>query len=116
MSLAIIDPAGLLSVEWQLLIERRFMFALSRYDARIVRAEVVIGSDAAGNGSTACQCLVSVELQKASPVSIGERDADLSECIARAAERASRAVGRSIDNAIQGEGNRATGLYTSINR
>lgn len=79
MSLSITDPAGLLSDELRQRLERRFLFALTRYDSRIVRTEVVVDSNENATGNTANQCLVHVELTRALPVSVVESNPDLSQ-------------------------------------
>ncbi len=120
MSISLTDPAGLLDVDHRLLLERRFLFALSRYESRIIRTEIAFTSDESASESKSAsesigiQCHVTVELQRASLVSLTEKHSDLTKCISRVADRTSRAVSRSIDNAIQREGSHRSSLYTSI--
>jgi hypothetical protein len=114
MSFSITDRGDLLSDELRQHLERRFLFALSRYDSRVIQTQVVIGQDEVGGGKAANRCQVDVELQRASRVSVSEGNTDLRECISRAAERTGRAVGRSIDNAAPVDGNRSPALHSSI--
>ena len=99
MSISICDRADLLSDELRQHLERRFLFALSRYDSRVIQTNVSVGPIEIGPDNLASQCHVDVALQRASHVSITEKSDDIRECISRAAERTGRAVGRSIDNA-----------------
>lgn len=114
MLFSITDGGGLLSDELQQHTERRILFALSRYDSRVVQAEVIVARESVANSDVANTCQVTVELKRASLVSITARDADLARCISRAAERTGRAVGRSIDIAGRGDGNRMTPRRSSI--
>lgn len=107
MTFSVTDRAGLLSVDVRQHLERRFLFALSRYDSRIIHTEVGIALDDTETGAAANQCQVTVKLQRASLVSIIEKDTDLGKCISRAAGRTGRAVARSLGNAIHSNRSRS---------
>jgi len=100
MTLSIIAPDGLLSDDQHRHVERRFLFALSRYDSRISAAEVAFKPSTTPGKESWSECQVTITLRNASDVLLSEQTTDLTKDISRIAERASRSVGRSIDKAL----------------
>ena len=99
MSVAIVDRSGVLSAELREFTERRLLFALSRFDAKIQRVSVLLADANGPRGGVDKSCRITVTLRRANEVTITDQDADVTACIARAAERAGRAVGRAIERA-----------------
>ncbi|KAA1259593.1 hypothetical protein LF1_21270 [Rubripirellula obstinata] len=103
MSLSINDSSGLLDSDMRLFTERRFQFALSRFDSRIDGVEVTVtrtgkGQRAGkGQGIDQHECSVAIDIRRSEKVSLIEIDTDLKKCVVRAAERSGRAVGRSVE-------------------
>lgn len=109
MTLSISDPQNLLDEASRGLTERRFLFALARYDSRISEAEISFSKSTSGSKS-ATQCDVAVVLRHASDVVLTETNAEMTKCISRASERTSRAIGRSIDKAFYLHRNRSIAM------
>ncbi len=97
VTIFITDRAGLLNGELRQLAERRFLFALSRFDSRISKVELVISDENGPRGGIDKACRVSITLHRAPLVVISEKNSDLAKCISRIAERAGRTVARAIE-------------------
>lgn len=97
MSIHISDRQGLLNKELRGFLERRLLFALSRFDSRVNSIEVVVKDENGPRGGIDKVCRVSIALNRAEDVIVKETDTDLIACLARVAERAGRVVARSID-------------------
>lgn len=96
MSLTIFDRRNLLSRELRHLAERRFDFALSRIAKQIFQVDLVVSDQNGPRGGVDKYCRVTVRLNQARTVVISDKDADLATCISRVADRAARAVTRTI--------------------
>jgi hypothetical protein len=96
MPLSITDRSDLLNDDLRRLAERRLLFALSRFDSRITRVDLVVTDENGPRGGVDKACRVEVSLRGAADVVISDCDAELATCISRAAERAGRAVARAI--------------------
>ena len=101
MSISFVDRNKMLNREIRELAERRLLFALTRFDSRIAKVELVITDENGPRGGVDKVCRITVRLLRAGDVSITDRDADLARCISRIAERAGRAVSRSIERSQQ---------------
>jgi hypothetical protein len=97
MTLCIIDRGDLLDGSLRQLAERRLLFALSRFDSRIEQVDLVVSDENGPRGGIDKACRLSIVLHRAPQVVISDRDSDLAKCISRVAERAGRAVSRSIE-------------------
>ena len=96
MRLLFTDRTKLLPAEARQFARRRVLFALSRFDSRIERVRVVI-DPVTLRGGMEIACRVVVKLRKLSDVIVSVDDADVYACLARAADRAGRAVVRLIE-------------------
>jgi len=101
MALSIVDRNNTLSNESRELLERRLRFALSRFGSRIRRVTAVIEDVNGPRGGIDKVCRITVKLNRARDVVICDQDSRITECIAHAAERAGRSVGRAIDRSQQ---------------
>lgn len=101
MTILINDRSGLMDRSQQELAERRLHFALSRFDSRISRLELVVEDENGPRGGVDKAIRLLVKLKRASDVVISDRDSDLITCISRVAERAARSVTRSIERSQQ---------------
>ena len=97
MSISIVDRDNLLDDELRPLAERRLRFALSRFDTRITRLELVVSDENGPRGGIDKSARVSVSLSRASDVVVFEQDSDLARCVSRVADKAGRAVARAIE-------------------
>ena len=97
MSLTITDHGDLLDDAMRKVAERRLLFALSRFDSRILKVELMVADENGPRGGVDKVCRVRVSLKRASDVVIRDRDANLVSCLSRVADRVGRAVARSIE-------------------
>lgn len=97
VTLSIVDRSELLSDELRHLIERRLLFALARFDSRIVQVEFVVNDENGPRGGVDKTCRVAIILHRAGDVLVNDKDADMAKCISRVAQRAGRAVARAIE-------------------
>lgn len=100
MTLSITDRSDLLTKDLRQLTERRLLFALSRFDNRIMGIDLVVNDDNGPRGGIDKACRITVSLRHAADVTVRDKDADLAKCISRAAERTGRAVSRAIDKSL----------------
>jgi len=119
MFVAIVDPSDLLNDQYKAFTERRFLFALSRFDSRIRQASVTFSGPQVTDKlltSAGFMCKVTIVLKGANDVSLVESDEDLDQCISRAAQRSGRWVRRAIANAQQGGKGRLVSDFTAPTR
>lgn len=75
-------------------LERQLLFALGRFQSRI-RSVMVRLNDANGpKGGVDQECRIAIDAGHRSPIIVSERDSDVRAAIARASDRAARAVAR----------------------
>ena len=96
MTISIVDHGGLLDSKSRPLAKRRLLFALSRFDSRIVNLELIVGDESGPRGSVGKSARVFVSLKRAADVVVAETDTDLARCLSRVADKAGRAVARAI--------------------
>ena len=101
MHLSIVDRDRSASEEVIAFAERRLRFALSRFTTKIEQVSLVMNDVNGPRGGTDKVCRVTVKLRRTSDVVLTASDADLRSCVARAADRAGRAVSRSIERSQQ---------------
>ncbi len=97
MSISITDRGDLLDGGSRLLVERRLLFALSRFDSRIKQIHLVVNDENGPRGGIDKSCCLSISLSQAADVVILDKDSDIIRCISRAAERAGRSVARAVE-------------------
>ena len=97
MSISIVDRRGAISTELSDMIERRLRFALSRFESKTRGVSVVIEDVNGPRGGVDQSCRITVRLRAGSDVIVNHQDADVAKCVARAAERAGRAVTRAVE-------------------
>lgn len=64
MKLSIVDPEGLLTPELNDLLERRLLFALSRFDSRISQIAVTFSDTNGVRGGLDKECCMNVKLYR----------------------------------------------------
>ncbi|MGB7328958.1 MAG: hypothetical protein WBD31_29025 [Rubripirellula sp.] len=96
MTINIIDRGNLLDSDGRKATERRLLFALSRFDSRIRQVDLVVKDENGPRGGIDKSCRISVLIDHAADVVVSDKDSDLCRCISRAAERAGRAVSRTV--------------------
>ena len=79
--------------------ERRLRFALSRFDGRIVRIDLTIGSPLDPPNDPGRSMRLTIKLRGADDVILADHDVQLQRCVSRLSERAARDVRRAIDRA-----------------
>ena len=97
MSFSVVDRSGKLTADLRHLLDRRLRFALSRFEPRISGLTAVLEDVNGPRGGVDKLCRIIVRLQRGQEVVIRQEDDDLPRCITRAAERAGRAVARSLE-------------------
>lgn len=88
-----------LSEEAKRRIERRMRLALARYDGApgpVSRVRVAVADGVGPGAADDVRCSVLVSMGPVAVIQIDERDRDLEAAVARAAERAGRAVERRL--------------------
>ena len=114
MNISIIDRDGLLTKGLRRHTERRLLFALARFDSRIGQVDVVLSDENGPRGGIDKACRITIFLRHASDVVIRNRDSDSAKCISRAADRAGRAVARSIEKTQSFDRTRLTGPENAL--
>lgn len=84
-------------------VERRLAFALGRFRTRVSRVTVYLADLNGPKGGVDKSCRMVAHLGRSGPVTVEDRDAELSPLIDRAADRLARTVQRVLERA------RATG-------
>ncbi len=112
MSITFVDEGSLLDGQLREMAERRLLFALSRYDSRIAKVEMVVCNEgmtrSAGPTSDHGKvCRVSVTFNRDGELQICDQDDDLAQCISRVADRVGREVARVVEQKIQADRSRA---------
>jgi len=97
MQLSITDRHKCLSEEARTFTQRRLLFALSRFAPKIHHVSVVLADTNGPRGGIDKLCKISVKMRRLGEISISSEDAELTTCIARAADRIGRAVARKIE-------------------
>ena len=101
MRISILDRQKGLSQETREFARRRLLFALSRFDSKIDRVSITITDINGPRGGIDKSCLVAVEMRKLANLRVSCEDTDLETSIARAADRARRAVSRAVERSQQ---------------
>ena len=109
MQITITDVQQKLCDEMHEFAHRRIQFALSRFAPRI-RAVTLVLNDVQSGGVPAGMvdeaCRIEVELLRCSRVTLTARAGSLQAAVARAVERAARAVARTIETNVDPERSR----------
>jgi hypothetical protein len=95
--MTIIDRSGNVSAAMREFVKRRLLFALSRFTAKIAHVSVSVSGVGGPRGGLERLCRVSVRLRRLGRVSVSSQDAETETSVARAAERAGRAVARRVE-------------------
>ncbi len=80
-------------------VERRFHFALSRRSDAITHLTVKLFDENGPKGGVDKGCKAELSLKGHPPIVVEAKEADLLAAVARAADRAARALGRELDRA-----------------
>lgn len=97
MKISIVDRQSPQAANARDFVERRLMFALSRFSDKIDRIDVVISDDNGPRGGVDKTCSVLVKLRRLAAIRVSNTDADVESSVARAVERAGRAVTRAVE-------------------
>lgn len=101
MNLMMTDRSDVLSQDARALAERRILFALSRFESRIQDVDLVVSDENGPRGGVDKVARIAVTLRGASDVVMTHKDDEISKCISRLADRAGRAVARSLKKSHQ---------------
>ncbi|MBT5017595.1 MAG: HPF/RaiA family ribosome-associated protein [Planctomicrobium sp.] len=101
MKLMMTDRSDVLTHDSRLLAERRLLFALSRFDSRIHEVNLVVSDENGPRGGVDKVARITIQLRGASDVVMTHKDDEISKCISRLADRAGRAVARSLKKSHQ---------------
>jgi len=97
MTVSITDRDQLLTNEMRQFAERRLFFALSRFESKIETVSLLITDENGPRGGIDKLCKLVIRLRHLNEIVISDKDANVSACVARLAQRAGRAVSRSVD-------------------
>jgi hypothetical protein len=81
VTIFITDRGELLDDQLRQLTERRLLFALSRFDSRMVQVDLVVDDENGPRGGIDKACRSSVTLRRAADVVVTEKDGDMARCI-----------------------------------
>jgi hypothetical protein len=101
MQLTIVDQHDSLNQESREFAERRLRFALSRFSSRIELVSAVVMDLNGPRGGVDKFCRITVRMRRLANVQVSSQAAELEACLARAADRAGRAVARIIERSQQ---------------
>jgi len=90
-------------------VERRVLFAVGRFSARLEEVNVRLGDANGPRGGTDKTCRVVVGVGGAGQVVVEDADADLYVAVDRATSRLGRAVARAVDRRREAQGRRRLG-------
>lgn len=96
MKLSIIDRNCEMSDETREFAERRFLFALSRFDSKIARVSIVVTDTNGPRGGIDKVCQVVIKTRRLGEIYVTGEDSQIEACVARTADRAARSVARAI--------------------
>ncbi|MDA7980834.1 MAG: HPF/RaiA family ribosome-associated protein [Pirellulales bacterium] len=96
MKVHFIDRDMLLTDSLRELADRRLLFALSRFGARVLQVSMSMEVTPDSGTGFGLACRVHIQLRSAEPIVAHDEGADLEHSISIAAEKAGRAVSRSI--------------------
>jgi hypothetical protein len=97
MQLTITDRCGVLGEAERDFVQRHVLFALSRFDTRLRRVQVVISDENGPRGNVDRTCRITARLRRLGDVEVSEIDRDVEACVRRATERIGRAVQRQVE-------------------
>lgn len=80
-------------------VERRFRFALSRRSDAVTHLTVRLFDENGPKGGLDKGCKAEIALKGHAPIVVEAKEVDMPAAVARAADRASRALGRELDRA-----------------
>ena len=101
MHIAVSDRSGAMTPALRELAERRLLFALSRFAAKVQRVTVTVADANGPRGGVDKSCRITVKLRRIPQVLVTDVEADLAKCISRAADRVGRAVARAVQRQQQ---------------
>lgn len=102
MKMSIVDRNGQLAAEHREFLERRLLFALSRFGSRIAAVSAAVDSEqqsAAASDATAGPkhtCHITVTLRRLPTVEVTGTGSDMEACLAHTVDRAGRSVSRVV--------------------
>ena len=96
MHISIHDQLGELTEEVKLLIERRLLFALARFDDEISELVVFTFDHAFSPSEIRRNCRLVAKLSNGTSISLSDEDTTIENAISRAANRLSRSVARAL--------------------
>jgi putative sigma-54 modulation protein len=95
--LTIVDRSKMLDDLQREFIQRRILFALSRFEVRLRGVSVVLTDENGPRGGVDKTCRIKVRLRRLGDIVVTDRDREVAACVSRAAERAGRAVQREVE-------------------
>jgi ribosomal subunit interface protein len=90
-------------------VERRVLFAVGRFSARLEDVSVRLGDANGPRGGTDKTCRVVAGVGGAGQIVVEDADADLYVAVDRATSRLGRAVARAVDRRREAQGRRSLG-------
>jgi ribosome-associated translation inhibitor RaiA len=101
MRISILDRQNELSRNLRENVERRLVFALSRFSSRIERVSVSFDDTNGPRGGLDKSCTIVVQLRKLGTVRVNHVDTQIGVGLSHAVDRIRRAVARTIDRGRQ---------------
>ncbi len=99
--LLICDKGNLIDEQMENWVERRILFAFSRFESHIERIILVVADENGPKGGIDKACRIEVRLRRMPEIIVNDQDSEISRCVARIVDRAGRSVTRSISRAQQ---------------
>ncbi|QGQ22164.1 HPF/RaiA family ribosome-associated protein [Gimesia benthica] len=100
MTISYTDRNGLLNFRLKQLCKRRLEYALSRFQNRIRSIDLYVSDLNGPRGGIDKACRVRIVHEKGSVI-VNQKSEDLAVCISRVAEKAARAVSRSLGRSLK---------------
>lgn len=93
----IIDRDNCLTPELTLYAERRLLFALSRFDSKILSIVLKVEDTNGPRGGVDKKCQLRIKLRRCQEIIVSDTNDDLEKCLSRLADRAGRTVSRQLN-------------------
>lgn len=99
MNTQIVDRDNCLNATSTSFADRRLLFALSRFDSKIISVVLTVTDTNGPRGGIDKKCQLLIKMGRGQDIVISGTDHDLKTCLSRVADRAGRTVARRLGRA-----------------